>query len=129
MTEVVYKEIGIWYHVITVVSLLTFKLAVLFVGYLIAKLGHDLLIKGVTGEFKFQTKFKESTADLISASPGLFFIFMATVLIGIGIIKDKPLETTVTKRTISTSAEGDLKERKKEKKPELPDQPNKGREQ
>jgi len=125
MSEVVIGEVGIWYHMITVISLLSFKLAVLFVGYLIAKLGHDLLIKGVTGEFKFQTKFKDSTADLISASPGLFFILMATVLIGIGIIKDKPLETTVTTRSISTTAEGAIKERAKETKPELPDHPKK----
>ena len=96
---------GIWYHVTTVVSLLIFKLVVLFVGYLIAKLGHDLLIKGVTGEFKFQTKFKESTADLVSASPGLFFILMATILISIGILKDKPFETKVTERKITSGVE------------------------
>lgn len=103
------EEIGILYHVTTVVSLLVFKLAVLFVGYLIAKLGHDLLIKGVTGEFKFHTQFKESTADLISASPGLFFILMATILISIGILKDKPFETKVTERIIKTGAETKLK--------------------
>lgn len=99
------QDVGIWYHVTTVVSLLIFKLVVLFVGYLIAQLGHDLLIKGVTGEFKFQTKFKESTADLVSASPGLFFILMATILISIGILKDKPFETKVTETRITSGVE------------------------
>jgi hypothetical protein len=98
-------EQAIWYHVVTVFSLVTFKLAVLLVGYLIARLGHDLLIKGVTGQFKFHSTLGGGTADLVSASPGVFFILMATALIAIGIIKDKPFETTVTARTVQTGGE------------------------
>ncbi len=64
-----------------------FRLAVLIVGYLIAKLGYQLLIKGVTGEFRFQTQFKGVKSDLISASPGLFFILMATILIASAVLK------------------------------------------
>lgn len=118
------NELGIWYHITTVISLLVFKLAVLFVGYLIAKLGFDLLVKGVTGEFKFQTKFKDSTADLISASPGLFFILMATILIAIGILKDKPFETKVTKLEkqlgVQTSAESAVTSKNGDIKPPVP---------
>lgn len=91
---------GIMYHITTVSSLIIFKLSVLVVGYLIAKLGYELLVKGVTGEFKFKTKFKDSTVDLVSASPGLFFILMATILISIGILKDKPFETKVTTKSV-----------------------------
>ncbi len=127
MTGDLSNETGIWIHAITVISLMTFKLSILFVGYLIAKLGHDLLVKGVTGEFKFQTQFKGSTADLVSASPGLFFILMATVLISIGIIKDKPLETTLTKKSISSSAEQATKAKEKEQKPELSIDPEEGK--
>jgi hypothetical protein len=64
----------IYYHVVTVGGLLPFKLAVLFVGYLIARLGYDLLIKSVTGEFKFHTEVKGTKADLVSAFPAAFFI-------------------------------------------------------
>jgi hypothetical protein len=96
---------AIWYHLITVVSLLLFKLAVLFVGYLIAKLGYELLVKGVTGEFKFQTQYRGAKADLISASPGIFFILMATALLAIGVLKDKPFETTVTTGAVGTTGE------------------------
>ncbi len=113
-------ERAIWYHVVTVVPLLIFKLAVLFVGYLIAKLGHDLLIKGVQGEFKFQSGFKGAKADLASASPGLFFILMAAVLIGVGILKDKPFETKITQREISTSAERSGEPKTNTEKPRLP---------
>lgn len=98
-------EQAIWYHVVTVVSLVSFKLAVLFVGYLIAKLGHDLLVKGVTGQFKFHTEIKGTKADLVSASPGIFFILMAAILIAIGIVKDKPFQTKVTERIIRSAGE------------------------
>jgi hypothetical protein len=87
---------AIWMHVVTVGALLIFKLAVLIVGYLIGRLGYELLVKGVSGEFKFHTNIGGTRADLLSASPGLFFILMATILLGIGVLKDKPFETTVT---------------------------------
>lgn len=108
-------EQAIWYHIVTVVSLVTFKLAILFVGYLIAKLGHDLLVKGVTGQFKFHTEIKGTKADLVSASPGIFFILMAAILIAIGILKDKPFETRVTERIIRTGGE--------QASPIIPDKP------
>ncbi len=83
----------LWLHMTTVFSLLVFKLAVLAVGYLIARLGYDLLIKGISGDFTFHSEFRGSKADLVSASPGVFFIFLAVVLLAIGVIKDKPFET------------------------------------
>ena len=116
-------ENAIWYHVVTVGPLLLFKLATLFVGYLIAKLGYDLLIKGVSGQFKFQGEFKGGKADLISASPGIFFIFMAAVIIAIGIVKDKPFETRVTKETVESSGERSSNSNREGDKPELPPNP------
>lgn len=97
--------IAIWYHVVTVVPLLLFKLAVLFVGYLIARLGYDLLVKGVSGDFKFKTEIQGTKADLVSASPGIFFILMAAILIAVGVLKDKPFETKVTERLIKSGGE------------------------
>ena len=114
--------VAIWYHIVTVSSLILFKLAVLFVGYLIAKLGHDLLIKGVSGEFKFHTEIKGTKADLVSASPGIFFILMATILIAVGVIKDKPFETKVTERLIQSGAEQTAQQQAPpNKKPKLPE--------
>src|SRR5437899_2422431 len=108
---------AIWYHVITVGALLVFKLAVLFVGYLIGKLGYELLVKGVTGQFKFQTQFKGARADLVSVSPGLFFILMATILIAIGVIKDKPFETKVTSGSVETGGEPGKEKKTADDKP------------
>lgn len=112
---------GIWYHAITVISLISFKLAVLVVGYFIAKLGYQLLVKGVTGEFKFRTEFKDTKADLVSASPGIFFIAMATILIATAIIKDIPFETTVTQRKVESSAEQRIEEDAIKEKPVAPE--------
>lgn len=114
-------EQSIWYHIVTVGGLVSFKLAVLFVGYLIAKLGHDLLIKGVTGQFKFQAEIKGTKADLVSASPGVFFILMATVLIAIGVIKDKPFETRITTTSLESGGERQSKPSQQDSKPALPD--------
>lgn len=114
---------GIWYHVVTVSSLVAFKLAVLLVGYLIARLGYELLIKGVTGEFKFRSSLGNTTADLVSASPGIFFILMASVLIAIAIVKDKPFGTTVTTTTTRSGAEAPMPHDTSSVQPSLPSQP------
>jgi hypothetical protein len=114
---------AIWYHIVTVGALVLFKLCVLFVGYLIARLGHDLLIKGVSGSFQFHSQLKGATADLVSASPGLFFIFMAAVLIAVGVLKDKPFETTVTMESLQSAGERSVSEPARQQKPELPDAP------
>jgi hypothetical protein len=92
-------------HMITVFSILTFKLAVLVVGYLIARLGFELLVKGITGQFKFSAKLNENSADLISASPGIFFIFLAVTLISIAILKDKPFSLSLSGPNLQSEAE------------------------
>lgn len=91
-------------HIVTAATILLFKLGVLIVGYLIARLGYELLIRGIKGEFKFRGKYRETTLDLISASPGIFFIFLATVLLVVAVVKDKPFgtETSVT-QTVGSS--------------------------
>ena len=82
----------ITYHLISTFAVWSFKLATLLVGYLFAKLGYNLFIKGVTGEFKFKTDIKGAKADLVSASPGLFFILMGTIILGIGLFKGLIIE-------------------------------------
>lgn len=92
-------------HIVTAGSILIFKLGVLIVGYLIARLGYQLLLQGIRGEFKFQGKYRETTLDLISASPGIFFIFLATVLLVVGVLKDKPFGTEQLREAASVSSE------------------------
>lgn len=118
-------EGAIWYHVITVGGLVVFKLAVLVVAYLIARLGHDLLVKGITGEFKFSTQLRGTRADLVSASPGVFFILMATILLAVAILKDKPFETTVSQRLIRSAAERTTEPIEHRAPPVLPEAPPK----
>ena len=78
---------GLYMYLVHVAAAGMFRLSVLIVGYLIAKLGYQLLLKGVTGEFRFQAQFKGFKSDVISASPGIFFILMATILIASTVIK------------------------------------------
>lgn len=90
-------------HLTTVLSVLTFKIAALIVGYLIVKLGYILLRKGITGGFSFKGNFQGFSADLVSASPGLLFLLLGVVLLSIAVIKDKPFSTKV-----SLGSEGSL---------------------
>lgn len=117
---------AIWYHVVTVLGLVVFKLAVLVVGFLIARLGHDLLVKGITGEFKFAAQLRGTRADLVSASPGVFFILMATILLAVAILKDKPFETTVSERLVRSAAERTTEPLDDTARPALPDAPPEG---
>ena len=109
-------------HLSTVVPLIIFKLSIVVVGYFVAKLGYLLLLAGVKGEFKFHSKFQGNVIDLISVSPGIFFILMATIMIAIGIIKDKPFETQYSKgiKTLSASGEKNAAVSKTQEKPKLP---------
>ena len=88
---------GEFLHLTTVTGILLFKLSVLVVGYLICKLGYKLFIKGITGGFKLHANIEDSKLDLVSASPGLFFILMGAILIATSIIKDNNFITSIDK--------------------------------
>lgn len=105
-------EIGL--HLITVLSILAFKLSALIIGYLVVKLGYELLVKGITGEFKFKGSIAGGKADLVSASPGLLFLLLGIVLMGTAILKDKPFSTAST--SLPSSSANPLSDLKK---PEL----------
>lgn len=74
-------------HLLSVIALWSYKIVTLIIGYMFAKLGYNLLLKGITGEFKFSTELRGAKADLVSASPGTFFILVGTIIVGIGIYK------------------------------------------
>lgn len=101
-------------HLTTVLSILLFKLSALIIGYLVTRMGYELLVKGISGEFQFKGSISGVKADLVSASPGLLFLLLGVVIMGTAILKDKPFSTTVQNTPIAPiSAPGVLN------KPEL----------
>ena len=88
-------DIALAEHLISAATALTAKLAMLIIGYKVTKLGHDLLVKGVTGEFKFSGSYNGAKGDLISASPGLLFLLLGVVVLAVAITKSVPFNTTV----------------------------------
>lgn len=81
-------------HFITAFTVWSFKLATLIVGYLIARMGYTLLLKGVTGGFKFSSEISGMKADLASASPGLLFLLLGVILMTTSVIKENSFSTT-----------------------------------
>jgi hypothetical protein len=65
------------------------KIVCFILGYLTIRLGHNLIASGVKGEFKFSTKLSGMSADLASVSPGLLFVLLGAMLIGLAMFKDK----------------------------------------
>lgn len=92
------------YYLMTIVPILLFKLALLWAGVSIVRMGYELLLRGVTGEFKFQGGFSGAKADLVSASPGLLFALLGVVLLAIGALSDKPFSMEV--KTLHNSPPG-----------------------
>lgn len=79
-------------HVIVGMVLITImKLSIFIIGYLTIKLGKELLVEGVKGEFKFTGDVAGTKATLQSASPGLLFVLLGIMLIGYGIYVDKTI--------------------------------------
>ena len=58
------------------------KVFCFYLGYLIVKLGYNLMTDGIKGEFKFFAEFTKLKGGLISASPGLLFLLLGVILIG-----------------------------------------------
>lgn len=90
------EQLALYEHLVSVFSILVFKLAVLVVGYLLAKLGYLLLVQGITGQFKFKGNVQGMKADLVSASPGTLFIVLAVVLLVVAVWVDKPVSSEVS---------------------------------
>lgn len=80
----------------TFAMIIGMKIVCFILGYLIIKLGHNLISSGVKGEFKFSAKFAGVKADLANVSPGLLFVLLGVFLIAFAIFveKDATLEKT-----------------------------------
>lgn len=87
------------YYLLTILPILIFKLALLWAGVTVVRMGYELLLRGVVGDFKFQGGFKGVKADLISASPGLLFALLGVALLAVGALVDKPFSLEVTSTT------------------------------
>jgi hypothetical protein len=105
-------------HVTTLFFGWSYKIVALVVGYLFARLGYALFLKGVTGQFTFHMELKGAKADLVSASPGLFLILMGAIIIGVGLYRGMSVQITERPRVAEPAKEGRLPERPA--RPELP---------
>lgn len=72
-------------------SILVLKVTAFVLGYLIVRLGHDTLIKGVTGEIDFGFSGSGFKTKLKAASPGALFILMGAAIILWGLAVEKPM--------------------------------------
>lgn len=89
------------------ISILILKVTAFVLGYLIVRLGHDTMIKGVSGAIDFGFSGSGFKTKLKSASPGAFFVLMGAAIILWGLTVKKPMEigpfNTPQKTIIQTS--------------------------
>lgn len=71
--------------------LIAMKIVIFILGYLTIRMGYKLISSGVEGKFKFAAKLGGFKADLASVSPGLLFVLLGVMLIGIAVYVDKSI--------------------------------------
>ena len=67
------------------------KIVVFILGYLTIRMGYHLISSGAEGKFKFAANLGGFKADLVSVSPGLLFVLLGIMLIGIALYIDKSI--------------------------------------
>lgn len=102
------------------ISVLVMKITAFVIGYLVVKLGHDTLIKGISGEFDFGFEGSGFSTKLKSASPGTFFVLMGAAIIIWSMVAEKPLRINTTPETIQEITQSDSS-RVDELKDDIPD--------
>jgi hypothetical protein len=78
--------------IVFMISVLALKVTAFVLGYLIVRLGHDTLIRGVTGEIDFGFSGSGFKTKLKAASPGALFVLMGAAIIIWGLAMQKPFE-------------------------------------
>lgn len=78
-----------------ILSITAMKICAFVIGYLIVKLGHDTLIKGVSGDIDFGFTGGGVETKLKSASPGAFFVLAGSAIIMWGLFVEKPITLTM----------------------------------
>ncbi len=88
--------------IINIITNTIVKLICFYLGYLIIKLGYNLLSEGIKGNFKFTANHSGFKGGLISSSPGLLFVFLGVLLIGyaMSITKSNSLKTYEERKKI-----------------------------
>lgn len=77
-----------------IIAVAAIKITAFVIGYLIVRLGHDTLVRGITGDIDFGIKRSDLEVKLISASPGAFFVLAGAAIIIWGLFVDKPFTAT-----------------------------------
>lgn len=80
---------------IFIFATISMKITAIVVGYLIVKLGHDTLIRGISGDLDFGFEGHGQSVKLKSASPGAFFVLAGSAIIIWGLFIDKPFGVTI----------------------------------
>jgi hypothetical protein len=79
-----------------ILSVLVLKVTAFVLGFLIVKLGHDTMIKGVKGDIDFGFSGSGVRAKLKSGSPGAFFVLAGAAIIIWGLLVEKPMSIKYT---------------------------------
>ena len=86
-------------------SVLVLKITAFALGYLIVRLGHDTMIKGVTGEIDFGFSGGGVQAKLKSATPGALFVLAGAAIIIWGLTVSKPFNFQAVQKPAVTRIE------------------------
>jgi hypothetical protein len=78
-----------------IISITAMKICAFVIGYFIVKLGHDTLIKGVSGDIDFGFTGGGVETKLKSASPGAFFVLAGSAIIMWGLFVEKPISLSL----------------------------------
>lgn len=70
-----------YFYLVQIVLAFTIKVIALTIGYLIIRMGKELINDGIKGKFNFKANVKGFGADIYSASPGLLFVLLGVLLI------------------------------------------------
>lgn len=121
------QDIFLWQYLTSFGLIVLMKIVVFILGYLTIRLGYNLIVSGVKGEFKFSANLGGAKADLVSVSPGLLFVLLGVFLIGYAMYVEKgvkgeydPISGSPSSRAVpqvpipQQSPLGSIEERKKE---------------
>jgi hypothetical protein len=102
-------------------SVLVLKITAFVLGYLIVRLGHDTLIKGVSGQIDFGFSGSGLRAKLKAASPGALFVLMGAAIILWGLTVQKPMEIKMLPSPQQTAPMGPATGTEKPHRPAVPE--------
>jgi len=81
--------------VVFTLSTVAMKITAIVIGYLIVRLGHDTLIRGITGDINFGFEGEGVGVKLKAASPGAAFVLAGAAIVIWGLTVDKPFSMKV----------------------------------